>query len=63
MSEFRNRSSVQPPPDKTPVWLLTRYEGIATLLRDERLVKEKTTMGLVLPNTETAAPRHRTFQK
>ena len=42
-------------PDKTPVWLLTRYEGIPTLLRAERFVKEKTTMGLVLPSTATNA--------
>ena len=28
-------------PDKTPVWLLTRYEDVATLLKDERFVKDK----------------------
>jgi cytochrome P450 len=27
--------------DKTPVWLLTRYEDVATLLKDERFVKDK----------------------
>jgi cytochrome P450 len=25
--------------DKTPVWLLTRYEDVATLLKDERFVR------------------------
>jgi hypothetical protein len=45
-------------PDKTPVWLLTRYEDISALLRDERFVKDKTTMGLVLPSTATDARRH-----
>jgi cytochrome P450 len=29
------------PPDKTPVWLLTRYEDVATLLKDDRFVKDK----------------------
>jgi cytochrome P450 len=28
-------------PDKTSVWLLTRYEDVATLLKDERFVKDK----------------------
>src|SRR5918999_6372260 len=28
-------------PDKTPVWLLTRYEDVASLLKDERFVKDK----------------------
>ena len=28
-------------PDKTPVWLLTRYEDVATLLKDDRFVKDK----------------------
>jgi cytochrome P450 len=28
-------------PDKTPVWLLIRYEDVATLLKDERFVKHK----------------------
>lgn len=28
-------------PDKTPVWLLSRYEDVATLLRDDRFVKDK----------------------
>jgi cytochrome P450 len=26
-------------PDKTPVWLLTRYEDVAALLKDERSLK------------------------
>ena len=26
-------------PDKTPVWLLTRYEDVAALLKDERFVR------------------------
>jgi cytochrome P450 len=28
-------------PDKTPIWLLTRYEDVAALLKDERFVKDK----------------------
>lgn len=28
-------------PDKTPVWLLTRYEDVVSLLRDERFAKDK----------------------
>jgi len=28
-------------PDKTPVWLLTRYEDVAALFRDERFAKDK----------------------
>src|SRR5918992_1522930 len=28
-------------PDKTPVWLLTRYEDVATLLKDDRFVTDK----------------------
>ena len=28
-------------PDKTPVWLLTRYDDVVTLLKDERFVKDK----------------------
>jgi len=28
-------------PDKTPVWLLTRYEDVAALLKDERFPKDK----------------------
>ena len=28
-------------PDKTPVWLLTRYDDVATLLKDDRFVKDK----------------------
>jgi len=28
-------------PDKTRVWLLTRYEDVATLFKDERFVKDK----------------------
>ena len=28
-------------PDKTPVWLLTRYDDVANLLKDERFVKDK----------------------
>jgi cytochrome P450 len=28
-------------PDKTPVWLLTLYEDVAGLLKDERFVKDK----------------------
>jgi cytochrome P450 len=28
-------------PDKTPVWLLTRYEDVAALLKDERFLKDK----------------------
>ena len=28
-------------PDKTPVWLLTRYEDVAALLKDERFAKDK----------------------
>ena len=27
--------------DKTPVWLLTRYDDVATLLKDDRFVKDK----------------------
>lgn len=30
-------------PDKTPVWLITRYEDVAALLRDERFVKNRRT--------------------
>ena len=30
-------------PDKTPVWLVTRYEDVAALLRDERFVKNRRT--------------------
>lgn len=28
-------------PDRTPVWLLTRYEDVASLLKDDRFVKDK----------------------
>lgn len=28
-------------PDKTPVWLLARYEDVVSLLKDERFVKDK----------------------
>jgi cytochrome P450 PksS len=28
-------------PDKTPVWLITRYEDVATLLKDERFLKNR----------------------
>jgi cytochrome P450 PksS len=28
-------------PDKTPVWLITRYEDVATLFKDDRFVKDK----------------------
>ena len=28
-------------PDKTPVWLLTRYEDVVSLLKDDRFVKDK----------------------
>lgn len=28
-------------PDKTPVWLLTRYQDVVTLLKDERFAKDK----------------------
>jgi cytochrome P450 len=30
-------------PDKTPVWLITRYEDVAALLKDERFVKNRRT--------------------
>ncbi|MGI8899118.1 MAG: cytochrome P450 family protein [Pyrinomonadaceae bacterium] len=30
-------------PDKTPVWLITRYADVAALLRDERFVKNRRT--------------------
>jgi cytochrome P450 len=30
-------------PDKTPVWLITRYEDVGALLRDERFVKNRRT--------------------
>lgn len=30
-------------PDKTPVWLIARYEDVAALLRDERFVKNRRT--------------------
>ena len=28
-------------PDKTPVWLLARYDDVTTLLRDERFTKNR----------------------
>jgi len=28
-------------PDKTPVWLISRYDDVVTLLRDERFVKNR----------------------
>ncbi|MGI8836499.1 MAG: hypothetical protein ACR2H4_07650 [Pyrinomonadaceae bacterium] len=30
-------------PDKTPVWLITRYEDVTALLKDERFVKNRRT--------------------
>src|SRR5262245_51990217 len=30
-------------PDRTPVWLVTRYEDLLTLLRDERFTKNRRT--------------------
>src|SRR5687767_2109070 len=30
-------------PDKTPVWLITRYEDVAALLKDEKFVKNRRT--------------------
>lgn len=30
-------------PDKTPIWLITRYEDVTTLLKDERFVKNRRT--------------------
>ena len=30
-------------PDKTPVWLITRYDDVASLLKDERFVKNRRT--------------------
>lgn len=30
-------------PDKTPVWLITRYDDVAALLKDERFVKNRRT--------------------
>jgi cytochrome P450 PksS len=30
-------------PDKTPVWLISRYDDVVTLLRDERFVKNRRT--------------------
>ena len=30
-------------PDKTPVWLITRYADVAALLKDERFVKNRRT--------------------
>ena len=30
-------------PDKTPVWLITRYEDVAAMLKDERFVKNRRT--------------------
>ena len=30
-------------PDQTPVWLLTRYEDVNALLKDERFVKNRRT--------------------
>ena len=30
-------------PDKTPVWLITRYEDVTTLLKDEHFVKNRRT--------------------
>ena len=38
MSEPVRRTTL---PDKTPVWLLTRYEDVFALLKDDRFVKDK----------------------
>jgi cytochrome P450 len=30
-------------PDKTPIWLITRYEDVVALLKDDRFVKNRRT--------------------